>query len=143
MAGSAGTTGSPRLRTSSPRRVDPDTPLNLIYSSGTTGRPKGILHTQRGRLDWAMDLAQGLRYHGAARTLVTLPLYSNISWVMLLCTLVPGGTLILQDGFDTGAALDAPSRPRPSPTRPWCRCSTSVCWMIPGSPAATSPACRP
>jgi acyl-CoA synthetase (AMP-forming)/AMP-acid ligase II len=54
-----------------------------------------------------MDLAQALRYHGAARTLVTLPLYSNISWVMLLCTLVPGGTLILQDGFDTGAALEA------------------------------------
>lgn len=91
---------------SAPRTIlADDDPCNIIYSSGTTGRPKGIVHTQRGRCDWAYDLALALRYHGSARTLITLPLYSNISWVMLLCTLVPGGTLVLMPRFDAAETL--------------------------------------
>lgn len=84
-----------------------DAPLNIIYSSGTTGLPKGILHTQRGRRDWAYDLAVALRYHGGARTLLTIGLYSNISWVAMLCTLLAGGTLVLQARFEAEAFLDA------------------------------------
>ncbi|QFU77464.1 long-chain fatty acid--CoA ligase [Halioglobus maricola] len=79
---------------------DGDTPLNIIYSSGTTGLPKGILHNHRGRRDWAYDLAIALRYNGSARTLLTIGLYSNISWVAMLCTLIAGGTLVVQSRFD-------------------------------------------
>jgi len=82
-----------------------DAPLNIIYSSGTTGLPKGILHTHRGRRDWAYDLAIALRYHGSARTLVTIGLYSNISWVAMLCTLLAGGTLVVHPRFDAMAFL--------------------------------------
>ena len=84
----------------------PDAALNIIYSSGTTGLPKGILHSHRGRRDWAYDLAIALRYHGAARTLLTIGLYSNISWVAMLCTLLAGGTLVLHRRFDAAAFLD-------------------------------------
>jgi len=87
--------------------VEGSTIANIIYSSGTTGTPKGIAHTQQSRLDWAYDLALALRYHSGARTLLTLGLYSNISWVMMLCTLLTGGTLILQQRFDAEAALRA------------------------------------
>ncbi|MEJ2531932.1 MAG: class I adenylate-forming enzyme family protein [Halioglobus sp.] len=80
--------------------IEPDGPLNIIYSSGTTGSPKGILHTHRGRRDWAYDLAIALRYNGAARTLLTIGLYSNISWVAMLCTLLAGGTLVVHRRFD-------------------------------------------
>jgi len=82
-----------------------EAPLNIIYSSGTTGLPKGILHTHRGRRDWAYDLAIALRYHGAARTLLTIGLYSNISWVAMLCTLLAGGTLVVHARFDAGEFL--------------------------------------
>lgn len=77
-----------------------DAPLNIIYSSGTTGLPKGILASHRGRRDWAYDLAIALRYNGSARTLLTIGLYSNISWVAMLCTLVAGGTLVVHPHFD-------------------------------------------
>ncbi len=80
--------------------IRPDDLLNIIYSSGTTGRPKGIVHTHQSRLDWAYDLSVALRYHGGARTLCTLALYSNISWVMMLCTFLAGGTLIVTRKFD-------------------------------------------
>ncbi|MFK7830066.1 MAG: class I adenylate-forming enzyme family protein [Congregibacter sp.] len=86
--------------------LDDAAPLNIIYSSGTTGLPKGILHTHRGRLDWAYDLCITLRYHRAARTLLTIGLYSNISWVAMLCTLLAGGTVLVHPGFDAGSVLD-------------------------------------
>ncbi len=82
-----------------------NSPLNIIYSSGTTGLPKGILHTHRGRRDWAYDLAIALRYNGSARTLLTIGLYSNISWVAMLCTLLAGGTLVIHPRFDASGFL--------------------------------------
>ncbi len=82
-----------------------DDPLNVIYSSGTTGMPKGILHTHRGRRDWAYDLSIALRYNGSARTLFTIGLYSNISWVGMLCTLLAGGTMFVEKDFDAAKAL--------------------------------------
>ncbi len=87
-------------------------PLNIIYSSGTTGIPKGIVHHHRGRLDWAYDLAIALRYHRAARTLLTIGLYSNISWVAMLCTALAGGTLVVHRGFDPAGFLDSCERQR-------------------------------
>jgi acyl-CoA synthetase (AMP-forming)/AMP-acid ligase II len=87
--------------------LDPAAPCNIIYSSGTTGTPKGITHTHERRLAWAYDMAITLRYHGGARTLATLGLYSNISWAAMLCTFIAGGTLVLHAGFDAGAVLRA------------------------------------
>lgn len=87
-------------------------PLNIIYSSGTTGLPKGIVHNHAGRRDWAYDLAIALRYHGKSRTLLTLGLYSNISWVAMLTTLLAGGSVVIHKHFDTLSFLDTVKRER-------------------------------
>jgi acyl-CoA synthetase (AMP-forming)/AMP-acid ligase II len=85
----------------------PDDLFNIIYSSGTTGLPKGIAHTQSRRLAFARDMALALRFDTQARTLATIGLYSNISMSSALFTFLAGGTLIIQDGFDPQAALGA------------------------------------
>ncbi|NHN38470.1 acyl--CoA ligase [Pseudomaricurvus alcaniphilus] len=92
--------------------IEPDDLLNIIYSSGTTGLPKGIAHTHRGRRDWAYDLGIALRYHSAARTLLTIGLYSNISWVAMLTTLLAGGTLFVHESFDADHFIASVERDR-------------------------------
>jgi acyl-CoA synthetase (AMP-forming)/AMP-acid ligase II len=90
----------------------PDAACNIIYSSGTTGQPKGIVHTHQGRLDWAHDLGHALRYHCGARLLIATGLYSNISWAGMLPTLILGGTLVIRPGFDALDILKTIARER-------------------------------
>ena len=72
---------------------------NVIYSSGTTGLPKGIVHLHGPRFDWAYDLTIALRFHSGARTICSLGLYSNISWVSMLCSILTGGLMVVQEKF--------------------------------------------
>lgn len=92
--------------------VRPEQECNVIYSSGTTGIPKGIVHTQRCRASWAADLAQVLRYRSDCVTLCSLGLYSNITWVAMLCTVYVGGTMVVMSSFRPAAALDLIERER-------------------------------
>lgn len=84
-------------------QINPEDYLNIIYSSGTTGQPKGIVHTHQGRRDWAYDLSIALRYDSSTRFLATIGLYSNITWVGMLCTLLSGGTLLIAEKFEAEA----------------------------------------
>ncbi len=90
----------------------PDDECNVIYSSGTTALPKGIVHTHACRMHWAFDCALALRYRGGCRTLCTLGLFSNITWVAMLATMLVGGTIVLQRRFEPAATLGLIERER-------------------------------
>jgi acyl-CoA synthetase (AMP-forming)/AMP-acid ligase II len=85
--------------------VAPDALCNIIYSSGTTGVPKGITHDHQRRIDWARSIALALRYDSRAITLCPIGLYSNISWVSMLSTFVVGGTLVIERRFEPERVL--------------------------------------
>ena len=94
-----------------PVTIDPDWVFNIIYSSGTTGTPKGIVHThllrwrQYGQLD-------PLGYGPDAVTLLSTPLYSNTTLVCFNPTLAGGGTLVLMKKFDARGFLELSEKHR-------------------------------
>ncbi|MGZ5187265.1 MAG: class I adenylate-forming enzyme family protein [Caldimonas sp.] len=78
----------------------PDWPFNIIYSSGTTGTPKGIVQPHEMR--WAQVRRGGTAYgYGPeATTLLATPLYSNTTLVVFLPTMAWGGTAVLMAKFN-------------------------------------------
>jgi len=91
--------------------ADPDAVFNIIYSSGTTGAPKGIVHTNRLRWPQICSLALSL-YRPDSVTLVSTPLYSNTTLVSFLPAIGCGGTVVLMKKFEPRAWLELAQRHR-------------------------------
>lgn len=83
----------------------PQDPATLIYSSGTTGAPKGILHDHQARLMHAAGLAAEFSITDRAVTLLATPLHTNGTWMMALPTLAMGGCCRLMSQFAPGEAV--------------------------------------
>ncbi|MBK7529140.1 class I adenylate-forming enzyme family protein [Piscinibacter sp.] len=95
--------------------IAPESPFNIIYSSGTTGEPKGIVQPHGMR--WA-HVRRGLPYgYGpGAVTLLATPLYSNTTLVVFFPSLAFGGSVVLMRKFDTLGYLQLAERVRATHT---------------------------
>ena len=87
--------------------------FNIIYSSGTTGLPKGILHSHVMRDLLAVRFTV-FDYSPDSISLASTPLYSNTTLVAVLATLGIGGTTILMPKSDVVKFLEIAQRERVS-----------------------------
>ena len=80
-------------------------PFNIIYSSGTTGTPKGIIHSHAMR--WHQMSGGGKSiYNRDTRSLVSTPLYSNTTLAVFLPTICHGGFARIMEKFDAAGYLE-------------------------------------
>ena len=97
--------------------VDADTPVLLVYTSGTTGAPKGALHTHGGLL---ANVRASVAAHDLTeddRVLTVLPLFHvGGLCIQTLPALIAGAGVVLQPRFEAGAWLAAIATMRPTLT---------------------------
>lgn len=96
--------------------VGPKDPYNIIYSSGTTGTPKGIVHSRQMRWYHAA-VGEGTGYGKPGQvTLLSTPLYSNTTLALFTPTIAYGGTVVLMGKFDCRRWLELAQEHRASHT---------------------------
>jgi acyl-CoA synthetase (AMP-forming)/AMP-acid ligase II len=82
----------------------PDDPFNIIYSSGTTGTPKGIVHSRQMR--WRQYNSGAHFAMPGQATILSTPLYSNTTLGLFLPTIAYGGTALLMQKFSVEGWLE-------------------------------------
>jgi malonyl-CoA/methylmalonyl-CoA synthetase len=89
----------------------PDDPCLILYSSGTTGRPKGVVHTPANLGASLRALRDCWRVTADDAVLHVLPLFHihGLSFAAQM-TLLAGGRLLLEDGFHPDRTLAAAGR---------------------------------
>ena len=80
--------------------VDSEHPYLLTYTSGTTGKPKGVLHVQGGFL---VSIAREVAYQADAREDDVILFATDMGWIMGPWTVVGGGAMGSRLVFSEGA----------------------------------------
>jgi long-chain acyl-CoA synthetase len=89
-----------------------DHPLTILYSSGTTGEPKGIVHTHRIREAYATGFASSFRIHPESVVMHSGSLAFNGAFVTLMPAFFVGCTYVLLPAFEPRAVLETLIRER-------------------------------
>ena len=92
--------------------IDPDDPFNIMYSSGTTGLPKGIVHTHRIRAAYATSFATAYRMTPESITMHSGAIVFNGAFLDLMPSVFLGSTYILLPQFDPDSFIEVVEQER-------------------------------
>lgn len=93
-----------------PTRIDPQAALTVVYTSGTTSAPKGVVLTNANHAA-AAAASRARLGHGREDTwLATLPLFHVGGLAILTRSVLEGSSVALEAGFDLGRTVDALQR---------------------------------
>jgi fatty-acyl-CoA synthase len=95
------------------KAVEPTDVALVLYTSGSTATPKGVTLAHGGVLDNGFDIGERQRLTAADRLWLSVPLFWSFGSANALpAMLTHGGTLVLQESFDPGEALELLDRER-------------------------------
>lgn len=95
-------------------KVQFDDPVNIQYTSGTTGNPKGVTLTHHNILNNAYFIGVRMNYTDKDRVCIPVPFYHCFGMVIgNLCCTAHGATMVIpNDSFDTTKTLEVVERER-------------------------------
>lgn len=90
------------------KKLNPNNPINIQFTSGTTGTPKGATLTHRNILNNGYFIGEAMNLTDADRLCIPVPLYHCFGMVLgNLAILTHGGTIVYpNDGFDPITVLE-------------------------------------
>ena len=96
------------------RSLDPSDPINIQFTSGTTGAPKGATLTHSNIVNNARFVTDRIKFTEHDRLCIPVPLYHCFGMVMgVLGCVVQGSAMVFPgEGFDAVETLEAVSRER-------------------------------
>jgi fatty-acyl-CoA synthase len=91
------------------KTLSPDDAINIQFTSGTTGQPKGATLSHFNILNNGRIVAEGMRFTEADRLCIPVPLYHCFGMVMsnLACISHGAAAVFPNDGFDPVKTLEA------------------------------------
>lgn len=89
-----------------PYRTNPDRVVYLAFTSGTTGEPKGVMHSDNTLLANARAIVKDWAFDQNLVTYTISPMSHNIGSVGLCVTLVAGGEFVVHTPHDGKRMLD-------------------------------------
>lgn len=95
-----------------PVKLEPEDSMTIIFTSGTTGVPKGIEHSHFGRLNYPLGFGMGLGINRYSVAVCATPLYASGTWITMFPTMYRGGTVVLIPKYTPEAFLEAVQRER-------------------------------
>jgi fatty-acyl-CoA synthase len=90
--------------------ADEDSMIAVNYTSGTTGRPKGVVYTHRGAYLNAVSIALEFEMSPSSWHLWTLPMFHCNGWSLTWGVTTVGATHLCLPSFDAERALDLAGR---------------------------------
>jgi len=91
-------------------QIDGEDPFNIMYSSGTTGMPKGIIHTHSVRAWYGATFAASYRMTPESITMHAGAIVFNGAFVDLMPTVYVGAAYILLSRFEPEAYIETVAR---------------------------------